>query len=190
MSPDKRTRTFWRLSVEIDKMDWLRVNTRWEIVSEWWINSWKWILCLKPWDEIWTQDIVWKILDWDWNELWSGTILDKYTIDNEFRPFQEWSDVPTPYSKRPWSLWKPKTIWVFRIQSCDWKSFSFVRWDWWEAIKEVFLEWVSEPDVLKLVINVRWNVLSCVLFDKTIDVYRNRVDKLLKSSNIVQSKAA
>lgn len=183
----KKSRTFWKIFLRVDKMAWLLLDTMWESYIEYSDDVRpKWLFLIKPWDVRSTNDVVWKLLDWKWNEIWSWLILDKDTINDKFKPFQDWSDLWTTYATRPWSLWKPKTVWVFRIESKDGVNFALVRWDWWEAIEEVFIDWIKEPESLNLVIDVNWKVMSCLLFDKEIELYKKRIKKLLTPMHLLK----
>jgi len=124
-------KNYWETYIKTDKMAGLFL---WRSLLENYIF-------IKPWDIEDDVEIHWRLLN-NKNEVWKWVICTKEDINWVFAPFfADWSI--RPYSRRHGSLWRPKTKWIIRLQSNDWREVQLDYCNWWGEIqKNIVSTWL------------------------------------------------
>ncbi len=157
--------TFWETYLEIDKMAWLRLNNR----------NWDMPILVKPWDCKDDIHVFWSIMIHD-DTVWEWVIYTKDEINRIFTPFLSWWEV-RPYSRRQWELWRPKTVWIIRLQSEDWSIFALNSCNWWWELQRSITN-IEEWKIALITLSSQYNKkLTTVLLD-TEWKHKKRISRL------------
>ena len=89
---------------------------------------------IKPWDSD-NEIELYGAISRNNTEIWKWVICTKEDIGKIFSSYLvDWSI--RPYSRRHWSLWRPKTKWIIRLQSNEQQLIQLNYCDWWGIIQK------------------------------------------------------
>lgn len=156
-----KQRTIEELRIEADKMSWLRFKSKDQVLS------------IKWWDSKDTVEVTGKI--WD-REL---IIIPKEFINHRFKNQTETWD-PIAYSRRLWSLWKPKTLGFLRFATSCWEEAVLnLCANTWEIIGEL-IQWIKLEDITILSIKTEYWEKMFEIFNP--EKHRKKINKILDLS--------